>query len=292
MKPISCFVLFVLLAINDLWSQSSSHKQVFQLNHVDICVDSASFNKILHNTFLRDSFSYVKVFVDSTGSEILLLGKESFVHVLPAKGFFLNRTGACLLVHHSFRWQETNRLKEYLQTFTKDSLYNRPYNSPELSIDYINVYEDTTGENEPLKFIRILQNHSKKNYLNWGYSDNDLEQGIGQKKYMADYVGKETKHKLFQNIVEIFVSVTEMELSRMRPLLNAYGYRETANRFILDNHIIISPIKMKANMREVIFTILLSTPVKRRTILINDNTTLFINDRKAIFTYKIPDNYR
>ncbi|QNA45768.1 hypothetical protein [Lacibacter sediminis] len=286
-------ILFIFLFIITLGiSGTSQEKPVFQLNHVDISIDSISLSQIVSNRFLCDSFAFIKVFTDSTGIEVLLLGKESFVHLLPGKGFFTTRIGACLLVHHSFKWQETSTLLQHLQLYTRDSLYNRPYSSPELNIDYINVYENLTNEKKLLKFIPILQNHSKKDYQSWGYSAADLEQGITQKRYMHDYIGKETEQKLFQTIVDISVAVTKNELLRMQPLLKAYGYKKTRNRFVLDGNPIINLTKMKAKTRTVILTFLLSESVERKTVIISDNATFFLNNNKATFSFRISDNYR
>ena len=150
--------LYCLTASPYVLSQSHKKHPVFQLNHVDICIDTISFIAILKNNFLRDSFNFVKVFTDSTGSEILLLGKESFIHLLPDKGFFKNRLGATLLVHHSYQKQETKPLIKYLLSFTDDSLYNRPYTSPQLSIDYVNVYENPKKKRY---FIKVHSDSAK-----------------------------------------------------------------------------------------------------------------------------------
>jgi hypothetical protein len=289
MKKITFFVFFIItLGV----SGKCQEKPVFQLNHVDICIDSISLRQIVSNKFLRDSFAFIKIFADSTGSEVLLLGKEYFVHLLPDKGFFTNRIGACLLVHHSFKWEETSALLQHLQLYTRDSLYNRPYSSTELNIDYINVYENLTNERKLFRFIPILQNHSKKNYLSWGYTATDLEQGINQKQYMHDYVGKETEQKLFQNIVDISVAVTKNERLRMTPLLQAYGYKKTGNSFVLHSNPIINLTKIKAKTRTVVLTLLLSESVERKTVLISDNSTFDLNNDKAIFSFRISDNYR
>ena len=77
MKKILVFVVFIITL--DV-SGNCQEKPVFQLNHVDVSIDSISFSHIVSNKFLRDSFAFIKVFTDSTGSEVLLLGKESFVH--------------------------------------------------------------------------------------------------------------------------------------------------------------------------------------------------------------------
>ncbi len=153
------FFLFPIVAIAQ---PAADNDFKFQLNHIDICVDSVTYHSLLTNKFISETFSYTKTFNDSTGSEFLVLGQEDYIHFFPEKGFYKNRVGACLLVHHSFKWKETDTLIDYLQSFTKDSLYNRPYRSPELQIDYINVYENLEDTSRLLKFIPILSNGSKK----------------------------------------------------------------------------------------------------------------------------------
>lgn len=292
MKTYFLFIIFFVTMFNVSSINAQNREPTFQLNHVDISIDSISLIQIMNNDFIRDSFAFIKVFKDSTGTEVLLLGKESFVHLLPDKGFFKNRIGACLLVHHSFQWKETDTLKQYLQTFTRDSLYNRPYTSKELSIDYINVYEKSDEEGKLLKFIPILQNHSKKDYQSWGYSQSDFLKGISQKKYMYDYIGKDVSKKLFNNIVNISVMISKNELERIQFLLNAYGYKRFGNSYKLYGNPTINVMEMKSNMRTISLTILLSESVKSKTISISPNATLQLNKNKAIFCYQISNNYR
>ncbi len=217
-------VLIVFPALS-FAQRSKESNFLFQLNHIDICVDSITYHSLLKNKFINDAFSFTKTFNDSTGSEFLVLGQEDYIHFLPEKNFYKHRLGACLLVHHSFRWKETHTLIDYLQAFTIDSLYNRPYRFTNLTIDYINVYEDLKDTSRLLKFIPILANGSKEAYFDWGYKPEDLQNGITQKKYMADYVGKETKGKLFQNIRSIEVTASTEEQIRIEKLLRGYGYK-------------------------------------------------------------------
>ncbi len=285
-------ILFCLTTSCDVLSQSANNRPVFQLNHVDICIDTGTFNAILKNNFIRDSFSFVKVFKDSTGSEILLLGKEFYIHFLTDNGFFKNRLGACLLVHHSYQKQETKTLIEYLQPFTADSFYNRPYTSPQLNIDYVNVYENLERKESLLKFIPILQNHSVKDYLSWGYTLENLQNGIIQKQYMTDYIGKETEHKLFKSIETISVAVSNTEKTRMPTLLKAYGYKRKGNIYILHGNPIVRLSKIKDHLRKVRLTISLSKQVRTQNIILSDHAILSLKNKTVVLIYKVSENYR
>jgi hypothetical protein len=291
-KICSVIVLLCLIISNNALSQSSNHRPIFQLNHVDICVDSVTFTSILKNNFLRDSFAFVKVFTDSTGSEILLIGKEFFIHLLPEYGFFENRLGASLLVHHSYRQQDTKMLMEYLQSFTDDSLYNRPYVSSQYNIDYINVYENLGRKDSLFKFIPILQNYSTKDYLSWGYSLNNLQNGVTQKKYMSDYAGKETENKLFKNIETITVAVTSNEKTKIPSLLKAYGYKRKRNRYNLPGGPTVYLTERKNNLRTVRLVISLSKRVPNQKVIISENTVLTLANKTATLTYTAHENYR
>ena len=285
------FTLFCILtsSLRGL-SQSSHNLPTFQLNHIDICIDSVSFNAILKNDFLRDSFAFVKVFTDSTGSEIMLLGKEFFIHLLPDKGFYENRLGATLLVHHSFQKQETKSLMEYLQSFTTDSLYNRPYTS-KMNIDYINVYENLEKKDSLLKFIPILQNWSTNDYLSWGYVHQDLQNGITQKKFMADYVGKETESKLFKNVETITVAVTKSEKGKMSVLLNAYGYKRKGSTYFLTGNPTVHLTEIKNRLRAIIVNISLTKAMRKQNVILSDKVSLTLKNKKASLQYSIFENY-
>lgn len=284
-KIYKAFLLIFLITSNKVVSQSSNLRPIFQLNHVDICVDTSTFNAILKNGFLRDSFGFVKVFTDSTGCEILMLGKESFIHLLPDEGFFKNRLGAALLVHHSYRKQETKTLMEYLRSFVEDSLYNRPYISTQFNIDYVNIYENMERKDSLLKFIPILQIYSTKDYLSWGYTTEDLQNGITQKRYMADYVGKETEYKLFKNIEAITVTVTNTEKHKIPALLKAYGYKSARNTFILPGSPPVNLTDIKNNIRIVRLDISLSKPVRNQQVSISNNAVLSLTNNTATFIY-------
>ena len=272
------------------FSQPSTGKTapIFQLNHVDVCIDSVTFNAVLNNTFLRDSLAYMKVFTDSTGSEILLLGQRNFLHLLPDKGFFVNRLGACLLVHHCFKWTETARITEYLQNISGIPLYNRPYASSTLHIDYINVQEES--ENNLLKVIAITQNHSKKDYLSWGYTQANLENGITQTKYMKDYVGKETSSKLFLDIKNLTLDANKKEHDYMTRLLKAYGYKKNGSSYRLNGSPIIYLRKLHSKNRKVKITILLNKTIEQKSLSVSNKMSLAIKGKTLTLEYKEINN--
>jgi hypothetical protein len=153
------------------------------------------------------------------------------LHFLPDKGFYKNRLGAVVLAHNSFTWKETDIILNHLQSFTKDSLYDRPYRSGRENTAHITIYENLADSLSLLKFIPQLQKFSKENYLSWGYTEADLENGISQKRDMQDYVGKETADKLFKNIQSIKVTISENELKKILPLMKGFGYSRKGNKF-------------------------------------------------------------
>ena len=113
----------------------------------------------------------------------------------------------------------------------------------------------------------------------------DLKNGISQKKYMADYVGKETRNKLFENIKKITVSVTKSEKTRMFSLLNAYGYKRTKNAYLLPDSPPVYLIDINNDLRMVRLVITLSKEVKKQKILISDNAVISLKNNTAVFTY-------
>ncbi len=218
-----------------------------------------------------------------------MLGQQGYIHFLPDKGFYKNRIGACLLVHHSFKWKETDTLINYLQSFTKDSLYNRPYRSTEL-IDYINVFENLNDTSSLLKFIPILSNGSKKTYRSWAFTTADLKKGISQMKYMQDYVGKETKNRLFKNIQTIQVSTSADEQKRIPALLKAYGYKRAGNKFLLEGSPSVTMKPGENNIRQTSVQIKLAKPSAKKIIKISINAVLIIDGYNAWFNYTVSSN--
>jgi hypothetical protein len=247
-------------------------------------VDSITFTSLLHNRLIADSFAIVKQWSDSTGSEILILGQQSFIHVFPEKGFYKDRNGTCLLVHHSFRWKETNEHLAYLQDKSGVPVYVRPYHSAETHIDYINIKDP--GPEQLIKAGASLQNPSKKDYYSYGYSDSDLDNGISQEKYMKDYVGKETATKLFQNISKISLSATKTEYSYLLKLLDAYGYQKFKKFYVLNKTAVVLKRYMPG-IRNLRIEIKLSLPAVTQTIRVSENLKLVISGTRAILEYHV-----
>ena len=255
----------------------------FHLNHIDICVDSITFSNLMQNTFIRDSFAFVKVWSDSTGSEILLLGQQSFIHVFPEKGFYTKKNGACFLIHHSLKWKETEEHLAYLQKKTSVPVYVRPYISKDTHIDYIN-----TKDPGPEKFIKTgacLQNPSEKDYYSYGYDDSDLIKGITQQKYMYDYVGKQTSAKLFHNITQLKLNVSALENNYMHKLLTVYGYKKMKNYFVLNETAVLLH-KLRSGKRRIEIEILLSSEVLPQTIPVSKNLILILGGKSALLKYQ------
>jgi hypothetical protein len=258
----------------------------FHLNHVDIAIDSVTFHSLLKNKFITDTFSSTKIFRDSTGIELLVRGQEHFLHFLPDKGFYTNRLGAAVLLHHNYTWRKTDTVMQYLQSFTKDSLYNRPYRSGGEDTHYIHIYENFADSLSLLKFIPQFQNFKKSDYLSWGYTPEDLKQGISQEKWMFDYVGVETKDKLFNRIVLINVTTSTDERKRIPPLLKAYGYIKKGNRYLLNGSPTLSVAPLRSS-RVTTIHIKLSRPVQNRMIRISDNSYLLLKGFDAFFNYSV-----
>ena len=280
------YILFLLIVFTNAFSRQKQERNFkYQLNHIGICVDSITFQSLISNKFISDTLFFTKVVKDSTGSEILLLGKEHYLQFYPEKGFFKNRLGACVLYHHSFTWKETDLHLAYLQSFTKDSLYNRPYLSKELNIGYINVYENLADSSRLLKFIPVLQNASKENYLSWGHTTDELVNGISQKKYMSDYVGKETSNKLFKSIHSIIVTASSGEQKRISPLMKGYGYKRRGNKFSLIGSPVVTITTLKRNTHAITIRMKLEQPVQKRVIHVSENGMWVINGYDAWFHY-------
>lgn len=265
-------------------TQPSDESFKYHLNHVDIAVDSVTLHSLLNNSFIADTFSSTKIFRDSTGTEFLVRGQEHWLHFLPTKGFYKNRLGAVVLAHNSFIWKETETILKHLQSFTKDSLYNRPYNSGGENTAHITIYENLVDSLSLLKFIPQLQKYSKENYLSWGYTEADLANGISQKRDMQDYVGKETANKLFKSIQSIKVTLSADELKRIPPLMEGFGYSRKADTFFHDDspEVVVTPLSCT---RVTIVHIKLAQPVENKIIRISDYCTLTMSGYDAWFSY-------
>jgi hypothetical protein len=103
---------------------------------------------------------------------------------------------------------------------------------------------------------------------------------------MFDYVGEETKDKLFKRIVSINVTASADERKRIPPLLKAYGYIKEENRYLLNGSPTLSVAPLKSS-RVTTIHIKLSRPVQKRMIRISDNSYLLLNGFDAFFNYSV-----
>jgi hypothetical protein len=277
------FFLFPIIAIAQ---PATKNVFSFQLNHIDIAVDSVTLRSLMNNKFTSDTFSSTKLFRDSTGIEILVRGQDHWLHFLPDEGFYKHRLGAAVLVHENFTWIETDTIIKHLQGFTEDSLYNRPYTSGGENTAHIHIYENLEDSLSLLKFIPQLQNFRKSDYISWGYTEDDLANGISQKRNMQDYVGKETSDKLFKSIESIKVTVSRDELRRIPPLMRGYGYKRAGNKFSLKGSPLVTMKHIKKNKKQIFVHLKLAKAAATRTISFSNNAQLIIEGYNAWFNYR------
>lgn len=288
-----CFLsLFIIFALSVMSFAQIKQDTIFkfQLNHIDISVDTVTLESLINNKFISDTFSSTKLFKDSTGTELLVRGKLHWLHFLPDKGFYKNRMGAVVLAHENFTWLETDTIIKHLQSFTKDSLYNRPYTSGGENTAHIHIYEHMADSLSLLKFIPQLQNFRKSDYFNWGYTEADLANGISQKRNMQDYVGKETRDKLFESIKSIKVSLSADEMKRIPPLMKGYGYIRKGNKFLLNGSPVVVVSVMKKAKRSVIVHMRLAEQASKQKIRLSDNALLILKGKDAWFHYSVNES--
>lgn len=285
-----CFLSIVIIFAWSVMSFAQIKQDTifkFQLNHIDISVDSVTLYSLMSNKFIKNTFSSTKLFRDSTGTDILVRGKLHWLHFLPDKGFYKNRLGAVILAHENFTWLETDTIIKHLHSFTKDSLYNRPYTSGGENTAHVHIYENLADSLSLLKFIPQLQNFRKSDYFNWGYTEADLANGISQKRNMQDYVGKETSDKLFESIKSINVSLSPDEMKRIPPLMKGYGYIRKGNKFLLNGSPIVVVTAMKKAKRSLIVHMRLAESVFKQKIHVSDNALLILKGKDAWFHYSV-----
>lgn len=260
--------------------------QESDFSHIEIIIDSTDFNKIMSDSFIRESLGQTAY--DTLQPSPLVLsyfinGLENFIHFNPNKGFFKSQRGSAYLIFQTRRPGQGKLLEQSWKKFTKDSLKLYDYKHPDFTLTEIifkkhyNLQKSNTSN-----LIPMLSSYSVESYKKWGLGDS-TEVSI------KDFIGLDTikSKKFFTKIESVHLSITQKELTELESMLNVVGYEKKKDKFI------------KSGQPEIIFAIdnkLNGCKVTELELVLNDssdtkyldfgNTSLQIKDNKASFQFR------
>jgi hypothetical protein len=266
-------LLTMLGCATSIAQQKSIALPVADFFHLDLVVDAEDFEQIRKDKFWNGVFG--NIFVDSSSingkpsTEIYMLGQETFLHINLNQGYWENRTGGGGIIFQSRFPDNLDSIANAWQEFYPDSILRRKVKTSagdEVSEVAIYSKRDSASPVVPA-FYPVFLSFSRSSYLNWGFTNEKINQGISMKEYMHSW-DTSLQRKLFRKITAIHVRVTETERQWLESGLKTAGYQNEKNVF---SHaegptVFIEKTALPVIPRVSQIDILLAAPVAAKTI--------------------------
>lgn len=254
-------------------------------SHIEIIIDSTDFEKLISNSFIRDSLgrtTYDTMQYNPLVISYYINGEESFIHFNPNKGYFATQQGTVYLIFQSRQPGQGKLLEQSLKSVTKDSLLSYVYKGSDFSLsEIIFKSHERLHKSNNNHFIPMLSSYSVETYKKWGLGDSTE---VSMEKFLAQ--NSSHNKNLFNKIDFIRISITKDELAKLSSMMKVAGYERKRNKFI------------KAGQPKIVFSVnnsLNEYKVKEIRLLLNEykntksfnfgKTSLFIKENRARFLF-------
>lgn len=236
MKKIVFFALCMLHFLESHSQSKAAPLPVTDFFHLDLVVDAEDFEQIRTDKFWAGDFG--ASFVDTSAIngkpsiELYLLGQETFLHINLNKGYWENRTGGGGIIFQSRFPDNLDSIANAWQQFYPDSIIRRNVKfSAGNEVAELAPYSKRDSASPVVPSVYpVLLSFSRPSYLNWGFTNEQINQGITMKEYMSSWDTSLNK-KLFRKITAIHVRVTETERKWLESGLKTAGYQNHKNVF-------------------------------------------------------------
>lgn len=222
--------IIILFLVSSFISVSQTPKSDF--SHIEIIIDSADFQNMIKNSFIKDSLAscaYDTVQKSPLVISYFINGLENFIHFNPNKGHYASQRGTTYLIFQSRRPGQGKELEEQWKSVTTDSLKSYNFKGPDFLLTEIVLKKhwDISGS-KTNHLIPMLSSYSVASYKKWGLGDSS-------EVSMKDFIGGDSS-KYFNKILSIKLSITNIELNSLSSVLKVTGYKKIGNKFIKNGH--------------------------------------------------------
>jgi hypothetical protein len=225
-------IIVILLLLTGTTCFTQNIKSDF--SHIEIIIDSASFEKLVANDFIRNKlapFTYDTMMPSPLVLSYYIFGENSFIHFNPARGYFATQLGTAYLIFQTRRPGQGKILEENFQKVKNDSIISYDFEGPDFKLtEIIYRHHSNLRKKQNNHLIPMLSSYSVESYRKWGYGDS-AELSMNQFLAREFVKGK----KLFESIVSIDLAITQKELEDLTPVLELTGYLKKENKFIKTN---------------------------------------------------------
>ena len=202
-----------------------------EFSHIEIILDSASFEKLVENGFVRANLAPVEYDTMLTSPLVLsyyVLGQDNFIHFNPARGYFATQRGTAYLIFQTKRPGQGKLLEEQWRSVAKDSIVSYEFEGTDFKLtEVVYNHHDRLSKKPANNLIPMLSSYSVETYRKWGLGDS-------AEVSVRHFLSKDSldRNKLFKKIISIDLSITQKELQDLQPVLELVGYRKKKSKFI------------------------------------------------------------
>jgi hypothetical protein len=253
------YILALCLFLYSIISIAQEAKSDF--SHIEIIVDSSDFQKLISDSFIRDSLGICTYDTMQSSHKVIsyyIMGQENFLHFNPNKGYFATQSGSAYIIFQSRKPGQGKLLEQSLKLLSGDSVISYDVKNPEFTLTEIifknhrNLHKSNNNN-----LIPMLSSYSVETYKKWGLGDSaDVN--------MREFIGEDSSStkKYFTKILSVRLSITKDELDKLSSVLQVAGYERREDKFV------------KSGQPELFFTInnkIEDFKIKEIEILLNED---------------------
>lgn len=138
---LAAFLVSIFIIGCTVHESKSKDAPISDLGHIDVILDSATWNAIKNDSFIQNEFGVLNVdtayYGDKPSYDLYVLGHLNFLHLSLAKGFWNNQQGAGVLVFQSQKPGQKEPLLNSWEQFYKDSLFIHSFKGSDFTLDEI-----------------------------------------------------------------------------------------------------------------------------------------------------------
>jgi Family of unknown function (DUF5829) len=286
------FTFLFLLRESNGQTLTSVKAPVSDLGHIDVILDSATWNAIKNDSCIQNQFGVLNVDTAYYGGkpsyDLYVLGQLNFLHLSLAKGFWADRRGSGVLVFQSRKPDMIGSILKSWKQFYTDSLFIHTYKGNDFTLEEVLAwYKPDSAKPKVARIFANLTSYSSDAYRNWGITDSIVSAGLSMKQFMGSWGGEPLKAMLFNSITELYMTINQQEYKEIKSALLSTGYTESQNIFTHTFnpkiYISVSEEKGKSKYSKVKFK--LSSPVADKEIVFGPNTTLRLSGEEGWFIF-------
>jgi hypothetical protein len=254
-------------------------------SHIMVIIDSTTYTAMARDSFITKQLGLATLDTMMTIYSLYLGGQENFLNFSQNKGWLASQLGSAYIIFQSKKPGVGKALEDAWKANTNDSLVSYDIKAPDFTLKEI-IFKVHAGLNKKVgnNLIPMLSSYSADSYKKWNLPDS-------AESSMKDFINigdsNEIKKRLFHKILSTHIVITAKEFQLLKSMLMTVGYGEKTNGFYKQSQPDINYTIDERTSRSKVKSInlLLTQPVKKKSIVLSDQVRLEVNKTEAIFFF-------